>query len=136
MFVEVIHIHRASNPTVQDTAEVEGIYRAQVPIEPYEGPGNFYVHFFPGKRVRIVVSETTPSGELHPIRWDDSQASNNATVGYRVEGIFTDEEIAENQREVDRDRKQHGGGDDARRCSCIADQNFACVENKVSDAAI
>jgi len=106
---EVIHILRAPDPTVQDTAEVEGIYRAQVPIEKYTKSGNFYVHFFPGRRVRIVVTETPSYSEDHPVQSESSLAIDNATLGYSVERMFTDEELAEDQREIDLDRKKFGG---------------------------
>ncbi|WP_312486545.1 DUF3304 domain-containing protein [Massilia timonae] len=106
---EVIHILRAPDSSVQDTGEIEGIYRAQVPIEKYTESGNFYVHFFSGKRVRIVVSDTPPFSEDHPVQSEDGDASIKATVGYPIESMFTDEERAEFQREIDRDRRKFGG---------------------------
>jgi len=105
---EVIHILRAPDPASQDTGEVEGIYRARVPIEPYTKSGSFYVHFFPEKRVRIVVSEIPPGAEEHPVKTQGGQAAENSTVGYPIKTMFTDEEIAEFQREFDRDRKKYG----------------------------
>lgn len=105
---EVIHILRALDPTIQDAGEVEGIYRAQVPIEPYTESGTFYVHFFPEKRVRIVVSEIPSDGEGHPVRTDGAHAAENSTVGHPIETMFTDEEIADFQLEIDRDRKKYG----------------------------
>lgn len=106
---EVIHILRARDPSIQDTGEIEGIYRAQVPIEKYTKTGNFYVHFFPGRGVRIVVSDTPSFSEDHPIQSEDGRANTNATVGYPIASMFTEEELAENQREIDRDRKKFGG---------------------------
>lgn len=106
---EVIHILRAPTRNAQETAEVEGIYRAQVPIEPYKDSGSFYVHFFPGKRVRIVVSGISPSGQQHPIQWGDIHARDKATLGYPIESMFTVEESDENQRVIDRDRERYGG---------------------------
>lgn len=106
---EVVHISRASDPSGQDTGKIEGIYRAQVPIEQYAKSGNFYVHFFPGRRARIVISETPSFSEDHPVQPDSGRATDNATVGYPIESMFTDEELAENQREIDRDRKKFGG---------------------------
>ena len=103
---EVIHILRSPDPTVQDTAEVEGIYRAQVPIEPYTESGSFYVHFFPERRVRIVVSETPSNSEDHPVKTEGGD--EHSTLGYSIETMFTDEELAEHQREIDRDRKKYG----------------------------
>ncbi|QYG03832.1 MULTISPECIES: DUF3304 domain-containing protein [Massilia] len=105
---EVIHILRAPDATTHDTGEVEGIYRAQVPIEPYAESGSFYVHFFPEKRVRIVVSDIPSNGEGHPAKTEGTHAGENATMGYRIETMFTDEEIAEARREIDRDRKKYG----------------------------
>lgn len=105
---EVHRILRVSALISQETAEVEGIYRAQVPIERYTEPGDFYVHFFSGKRVRVVVSSTSSSGEHHPIQRLDDLASKNATLGVSIEKMFTDEELAEKLRDVERDRKKFG----------------------------
>lgn len=38
-----------------------------VPVEPYEKPGDMYVHFFPNDEIRVVVSLAGPSGSQHPI---------------------------------------------------------------------
>jgi hypothetical protein len=105
---EVHHIIRTASPTTPDTAEVEGIYHAQVPVEPYAKPDDFYVHFFPNGRVRIVVSSVASDGEQHPIRWGDSQASRTATAGTAVREIFTAKELVEIQREIDLKRKKYG----------------------------
>ena len=96
---EVRQIIRSSNPAVPETEETAGFYRAQVPIEEYVKPGDFYVHFFPGGRVRIVVSEFTTTGKLHPIQWDDSSASRAATTGVPVKTLFTAAELAGLERE-------------------------------------
>jgi hypothetical protein len=105
---EVHHIIRTSDPTVPETVEVEGMYRARVPVEAYAEPSDFYVHFFPQGRVRIVVSSISSSGELHPIHWGDAQASQMATAGMVVKALFTSEELAELERETARDRAKHG----------------------------
>jgi hypothetical protein len=105
---EVYRIIKTSDPATPETVEVEGIYRAQVPVEAYAEPGNFYVHFFPHGRVRIVVSPISSSGEQHPIQWGDAQASQTATAGTAVKEILTAEEVAEIAREVDRDRARYG----------------------------
>ena len=39
---------------------------------------------------------------------EGTHAGENATMGYRIETMFTDEEIAEARREIDRDRKKYG----------------------------
>jgi len=105
---EVDRIIRSPNPGGQDIAEIDGIYRAQVPIEPYIEPGNFYVHFFPGGSVRIVVSKITSDGELHPIKGKDPSAIKAATVGEKVNEIFTEEDLQELQSEIGEDRKRYG----------------------------
>lgn len=105
---EVDHIIRSSIPGVAETAEVVGNFRAQVPVEAYSEPGDLYVHFFPGGRTRIVVSEFSPSGKHHPIQWDDTYAVQKAAVGTTVTTLFTVEEIAEGKREIERDRAKYG----------------------------
>lgn len=106
---EVHHILRATEENSQDTGEVEGVYRAQVPIESYIEPGDFYVHFFPDKRVRIVVSPVPPSNKRHPVQRRDSHAAQKSTLGYQIKALFTDEELAERRREYENYRKKHGG---------------------------
>jgi hypothetical protein len=105
---EVRHIIRPSDPALPETEEVAGLYRAQVPVEAYTKPGDFYVHFFQGGRVRIVVSEFTTTGEQHPIQSGDSLASQTATVGTSIKTHFTAEEIAESIREDARRREKYG----------------------------
>jgi hypothetical protein len=106
---EVDHIIRAPNPAARETAEVIGIYRAEVPIEKYTELGDLYVHFFPNGRVRIVVSPITPDGEAHPIRWGDTDESGVATAGKTAKTLFTAEEVAELKHKADSARKDHGG---------------------------
>ncbi|WP_081933731.1 DUF3304 domain-containing protein [Massilia sp. 9096] len=105
---EVRHIIRSPIPEVPETAEVVGDYRAQVAVEAYLESGDLYVHFFPGGRARIVVSDFSASGKEHPIKWEDKQAGQKATIGMSVSSLFTTEELAEFNREFDRDRAKYG----------------------------
>jgi hypothetical protein len=105
---EVHHIIRSSDRTAPETAEIVGIYHAQVPVEAYANPSRFWVHFFPQGRVRIVVSPISSRSVEHPIQWADAQASQTATVGMVVKALFTNQEIAESEREASRDRAKYG----------------------------
>ncbi|MGF6273332.1 hypothetical protein ABIB38_001690 [Massilia sp. UYP11] len=105
---EVSRIIRHADPTAPETVELEGIYQAQVPVESYVEPGDFYVHFFSNGRVRIVVSRYTSSGELHPIQADDALAENVATPGRPIKAIFSKGELDELERKIYNDRKLHG----------------------------
>lgn len=105
---EVRHIIRRTDPTAEQVAEIDGIYQAKAPVEAYVEPGDLYVHFFPNGRVRIVVSETSPSGEQHPIQRGDARASETATAGSVIKTLFTAEEIAESERETARERAKYG----------------------------
>jgi len=105
---EVDHIIRTDDPKIPKIAEVSGIYHAQVPVEAYIEPGHLYVHFFSGGGVRIVVSKIGPGWDGHPIQWEDTWASQTATMGTRVSAIFSDAEIAASEREAERDRKKNG----------------------------
>ncbi|QJE00764.1 DUF3304 domain-containing protein [Massilia forsythiae] len=89
-------------------AEMEGIYRARVPIESYTEADHLWVHFFPHGRVRVVVSRFGPHAELHPIEWDDMQATRKATTGSISKELFTPEEIAEFRHEDSLNRKKYG----------------------------
>lgn len=104
----VDRIIRSNRLGVSDTAEAEGTYRAQVPVEQYTEPGDFYVHFFPNGRVRIVVTNIGSDSKQHPIRPTDKQAIRIATAGKRVETLFTAKEAAERQKAADRDRQKYG----------------------------
>lgn len=105
----VVHFIKSSNSTISGKSEIEGIYHARVPIEKYTEPGNFYVHFFPNGRVRIVVSTLTSDGKEHPIKAGDPSASRIATVGKASRALFTPEEDAELKRKAEQARKEHGG---------------------------
>lgn len=105
---EVHHIIRSTDPAVPARAELTGIYQAQVPVEPYLKAANFYVHFFPEGRVRIVVSPITSDGERHPIRWGDAQATLTATTGKVIKALFSAQELSEMQREAELERKKYG----------------------------
>lgn len=105
---KVHHIVRPSDPTIEETEEVDGIYQAKVPIELYSEPGDLYVHFFSGGRVRLVVSPNASGGKRHPVQDDDNRAKEFATTGKPVDAIFNKEDMAELQREIDRDRKIYG----------------------------
>jgi len=106
---EVRHIIRPSDPALPETEEVAGLYHAQVPVEAYDEPEKFWVHFFPQGGVRIVVSPFGPYGEQHPIQFGDTQAVQQATVGFAVKALFSPEEIVELERQHARDNKMFGG---------------------------
>jgi hypothetical protein len=105
---EVRQIIRSSDLATPKTEKTAAFYHARVPVEAYAKPGDFYVHFFPGGRVRIVVSEFTITGKEHPIQGDDPLASQTATPGSPVKSLFTAEELAEFEREFVRDKAKYG----------------------------
>jgi hypothetical protein len=93
-------------PTFED-------FRAKVPLERYETPGRVRVHFFVGGKARVVVMGAPGldalNGEFFP---DDSPLVQVATVGKRVDDLFTKEESdAIDRREKERKNKFLGGGD-------------------------
>lgn len=95
---------QASSPKI----EGEGIYKALVPVEAYTKPSDFYIHFFPRGRVRIVVDEFSPIADQHPIKWGDARAEKTATKGAIIDRIFTSEELAELERNLAQERTKHG----------------------------
>jgi hypothetical protein len=84
----------------------EGVYKALVPVEKYEEPGKMYVHFFKGGKVRVVSGPFGYGSKEHPIQRDDPHAADTATIGTRVNALFTPEELAEMRRKSrERSRK-------------------------------
>jgi hypothetical protein len=84
----------------------EGVYKALVPVEKYEEPGKVYVHFFKGGKVRVVSGPFGYGSKEHPIQRDDPHAADTATIGTRVNALFTPEELAEMRRKSrERSRK-------------------------------
>lgn len=105
----VDHIVRSTKPGVPETAEVEGIYQAQVPVEKYTKPGNFYVHFFPNGHARIVVTSISSHSENHPIRFNDVHAIETATKGNKIKALFNATETQERRKATDDAIKEFGG---------------------------
>ena len=106
---EVHHIIiRSTDPKRPDTAELEGIYQAQVPVEEYAEPGDFFVHFFPNGRVRVVVSNFHSNDESHPIRQGDTKAIQTAIRGKPIKALFTEEELAEGLKKIEAHRRKYG----------------------------
>jgi hypothetical protein len=104
----VDHIIRSVKTGQPDTTEVEGIYHAQVPVEKYTTPGDFYVHFFPNGRIRVAVTSMDSDSDEHPIRSGDMQALRTATAGKRIEALFTEEEVAERRKAAYSAREKYG----------------------------
>jgi hypothetical protein len=86
----------------------EGVYKALVPVEKYDVPGQLYVHFFIGGRVRVVSSNVGVLNKDHPIQRGDSHAIDNATVGTPIATLFTPEEQAESLRKFNENKKNGG----------------------------
>jgi hypothetical protein len=105
---EVHHVIRSTDPKLPDTAELEGIYQAQVPVEEYKIPGDFFVHFFPNGRVRVVVSSHRSNSDWHPIRRGDKKAIQAAMQGKTIKALFTEQELAENLKKIEEDRRKYG----------------------------
>lgn len=90
-----------------DVAKRAAMYRARVPVEKYDEPGDFWVHFFPNGRVRIVVSNDGP-GPMHPIHEEDPRAAMNATAGVKIKTLFTDEELQAARKKDEKKRSLVG----------------------------
>ena len=105
---KVSHVVRSLDEKRVETAKIEGMYHAIVPVEQYIKTGDLFVHFFSGGQVRVVVSEFSADSEQHPIQISDSRAGKNAAVGISVKALFSPEEIAESEREVAREKAKYG----------------------------
>ncbi|MDN4036295.1 DUF3304 domain-containing protein [Massilia sp. YIM B02443] len=106
---EVHHIVRPHSPLQSETAELVGIYQAQVPVEKYKEPDLFWVHFFSDGKVRVVVTPFGFDGDKHPIQWGNAQAAQLASSGKIIREFFSEEEVAEFARQADIDKKNLGG---------------------------
>lgn len=105
---KVHRIIRSADPKLPDTEEIEGIYQAQVPVEEYKEPGDFFVHFFSNGRVRVVVSSDRSNGERHPIRREDTKAMQAATRGKPIKALFTEQELAAHSKMIEDHRRKYG----------------------------
>lgn len=105
---EVHHIIQKDDSKAPETAEVEGIYRAQVPVEAYVKPDKFWIHFLPKGRVRIIVSQSFSSENQDLIQWNSTEESQKATTGTILKALFSNEELAELERETARNREKYG----------------------------
>jgi hypothetical protein len=70
-------------------------FKALVPVEKYDKAERLFIHFFPEGKVRGVTAFAGPGHPEHPILNGDPHAADSATIGQRVDGIFTDAEMAE-----------------------------------------
>lgn len=105
---KVHRIIRSADHKISETERIEGIYQAQVPVEEYTKPGNFFVHFFPNGRVRVVVSSFASHSDSHPIREGDKKAIRAAMQGNAIKALFTDQELALHLKMIAADRKKYG----------------------------
>lgn len=83
-------------------------YKAIVPVEKYDTPGQLYVHFFPGGKVRVVSSNPGSESPVHPVRRNDPRAVDSATAGMPIKALFTQEELAEKLRRREENLKKYG----------------------------
>lgn len=105
---KVHHIVRSIDPKIPETAELEGIYQTQVPVEEYTKPGDLFVHFFPNGRVRVLVSSAASNSVSHPVQQGDTKAIQTATRGKAIKSLFTDKELADDLKKIEEDRKKYG----------------------------
>jgi hypothetical protein len=84
-------------------------YKAMVPLEKYDKPGQVYVHFFPEGKVRVVSSYPDSESPLHPVHRNDPRAADSATVGASIKELFTKEELDEKDRKYEENKRKHGG---------------------------
>lgn len=83
-----------------------GVYRARVPVEKYDVPGQIAVHFFAGGKARVVAGWPIPVGLDDEILPSNSHVTDLATSGQPVNEMFTKEEHeAMRRREAEHKRK-------------------------------
>jgi hypothetical protein len=89
-------------------AKFLGYYRANVEVERYERAGDLIVHFFPKNKVRVVSSDMPPQGEGHPIALHDVNAARLATQGYRIEALWSAEELEAMHKQWEEHKRRYG----------------------------
>lgn len=80
-------------------------YRATVPVEKYDAPGDAVVHVFRDSTARFVSSEWGVLSPNHPVAWGESDGGRLASKGQIVSELFTQEEL---QKEQDRSTSGRG----------------------------
>lgn len=91
-----------------DSARLEGIYRAQVPVDEYDEPGNVGVHFFSGGKVRLIWSKDRLDEAGKATEQDGAGADAWATQGKRLEEVYSKQEVAAKLMARDKFRKKYG----------------------------
>lgn len=88
-------------------------YRARVPLARYETSGRVRVHFFAGGKARVMVMGSSGLDALNGAFFpEDSPLAQFATVGTRVDDLFTQQEKDEaDRRERERKSTFFGRGD-------------------------
>ncbi len=84
-----------------------GIYRANVPVERYAEPGELFVHFFDGGKVRVAPGIADLS--FYRSKSSIAAAENIATQGRPVREIFTSADRAVIEKRIREDKKRFGG---------------------------
>lgn len=84
-------------------------FKAFVPVEKYETPEHVFVHFFRGGRARVVSSLPGPGNPDHPVLNDDMHAADIATVGQRMDAMFSMVEMQKMQHDHDNRNTFFGG---------------------------
>jgi len=84
-------------------------FRAKVPVERYEMPGQVEVHFFAEGKARVLVGWPVPYELRHANLPEDSGAADFATVGQPVDDLFTDEERNAARRRIEKREKSFWG---------------------------
>lgn len=69
-------------------------FKAEVPVEKYDEPGDLVIHFFRDDYVRIVSSNYDVMSPRHPVDWWAADGGTLATKGHRISEIFTTDELA------------------------------------------
>lgn len=68
-------------------------YRASVPVEKYDVPGEIVVHIFRDHSVRFVSSDWGVMSPNHPVAWGVGDGGHLASKGVEISETFTQEEI-------------------------------------------
>jgi hypothetical protein len=91
-----------------DSARLEGIYRAQVPVDEYVEPGNVGVHFFSGGKVRLISPSHRVDEAGRSTKKDGTNADAWATQGTRLKEVYSKQEIAAKLIARDKFRQKYG----------------------------
>lgn len=75
-------------------------FKAMVPVEKYDEPGEAVVHIFRDRSARFVSSDWDVMSPNHPVAWGDSDGGTLASKGQEISELFSEEELKKSEEKA------------------------------------